>query len=107
MGGAELRRSPRIELRIPVRLRWQDRGGKAQEATGEANQVSFHGVRMTAGSNIVSGTVVEIENPGNQLRAHYRVVWAVEASVPGFWQLGLELVDGAPALWGIDFPEPE
>lgn len=107
MNGAELRRSPRIDQRIPVRVHGESRDGQRVDQLAEADQVSAHGVRMTIGVALPTGSLVEVQNPDTQRGARYRVVWAVEAGSAGQWQVGLELVSGDISFWGIAFPPPE
>ena len=102
---SELRRSPRVDKRIPIRVVTQSRDGKHVDEIAHANQVSSHGLRMSIGVDLPTGSEVEIHNPATRLSARFRVVWAVPAS-DGSRQMGLELVEGAEGLWGIDFSDP-
>jgi len=107
MNAARLRRSPRIDQRISVRVLAEDRDGQLVDARGEADQVSVHGVRMTIAADLPTGSVVEVQDPESQRGAHYRVVWAIETGSAGQFQMGLELVSGDPSFWGIEFPPPD
>jgi hypothetical protein len=104
--GAQRRRSPRLEKHIPVRLAASLGGGQHVDQEAVVNQVSSHGVRLTIGVDLPSGTVVEIHNPQTQGSARYRVMWVAE-SPGGERQMGLELVSESAALWGIDFSHGE
>jgi hypothetical protein len=101
------RRSARIEQRVAVRLVGEGRDGQRVDQLAEADQVSAHGVRMTIGVALPTGSLVEVQNPDTQRGARYRVVWAVETGRAGQWQMGLELVSGDVSFWGIEFPPPE
>jgi hypothetical protein len=107
MNGPQLRRSPRIDRCIPVRVLGEKPDGQRVDEPAEANQVSTHGVRMTIATALPTGCVVEVQNPENQRGARYRVVWAIEAGSEASWQMGLELVSGDPSFWGIEFPPPD
>lgn len=99
---SEARRSPRVDKRIPIRVVTESRDGKHVDELAHANQVSSHGLRMTIGVDLPTGSEVEIHNPATQLSARFRVVWVVPASDDAR-QMGLELVEGTEGLWGIDF----
>lgn len=103
---AQRRHSPRREQRIPVRVVGVCRDGKQVDREAEVNQVSSHGVRLTIGVDLPSGTVAEIHNPQTGGSARYRVMWATE-SPGGERQMGLELVSDSAALWGVDFSRGE
>lgn len=96
--GAARRRSPRIEQRSLARVKGMGRDGNPLEREGEINQVSSHGIRMTIGADFPTGTLLEVLNPESGESGQYRVVWAVGAA--GGRQMGLELVEGSPTLWG-------
>jgi len=101
------RRSARIERHVAVRVVGETRDGQRVDQLAEADEVSAHGVRMTSGVALPTGSLVDVQNPDTQRGARYRVVWAVEAGSAGQWQMGLELVSGDISFWGIEFPPPE
>lgn len=76
---AQRRHSPRREQRIPVRVVGVCRDGKQVDREAEVNQVSSHGVRLTIGVDLPSGTVAEIHNPQTGGSARYRAMWATES----------------------------
>ncbi|MFQ5778491.1 MAG: PilZ domain-containing protein [Terriglobia bacterium] len=99
--GAERRRSARIELRIPIRVKGKDASGKDVDVPAEAEQVSLHGVRIRASSEFRPGVEVELANAETRQSSLYRVVWAREKPEQRRWLLGLELSAGQSSLWGV------
>ncbi len=99
------RRSGRVDKDIPIRVVAESRDGKHVDDEALANQVSSHGLRMSIGIDLPTGTEVEIHNPATKLSARFRVVWALPAA-DGSREMGLELVSGDAGLWGMDFSEP-
>jgi hypothetical protein len=99
------RRSQRLDKDIPIRVVAESRDGKHVDDEALANQVSSHGLRLSIGINLPTGTEVEIHNPATQLSARFRVVWA-QPVADGSREMGLELVGGDAGLWGIDFSAP-
>jgi len=88
-----LRRSPRQDAEVSVRVRGTLRdGGKLDEAA-VVNQMSSHGVRISIHKALPNGTVVDVEVTEGRAATRYRVVWSVEDSAAGGWQTGMELVD--------------
>lgn len=101
--GAARRRSPRIEQRIVARVKGMGRDANPVERDGEIDQFSSHGLRITVGADFPAGTLLEVVNPESGESGQYRVVWAVGAAAGR--QMGLELVEGSPTLWGPEAPD--
>jgi hypothetical protein len=100
-------RSPRVTVDIPVRVEGRSLRGQRVAADARAINVSLHGVLLRAAIELVAGSQVTVRNPANNLTAGYRVVWA-QADAAGGWRMGLELVSGSTALWGLDLgPQSE
>jgi hypothetical protein len=105
--GAERRRSPRIEHHIPIKIRAQGADGKPFEVDAEADQVSYHGARVTAAAAFHSGAVVTVQSLTTSDTARFRIVWCLEKPGGNKWHLGLELASGDPKVWGVDFAAHE
>lgn len=99
--GIERRRSVRVELRIPIRVKGKDASGQEVDVPAEAEQVSLHGVRIWAGTEFRPGVEVELANAETRQSSLYRVVWAREKPEQRRWLLGLELSSGQSSLWGV------
>lgn len=98
----ERRRSARLELRIPVRIKGPDATGKEVDIAAEAEQISFHGARVRSGTEFRPGVEVELANAETRQTTQYRIVWVTERPEQRRWLIGLELSAGQPALWGVD-----
>ena len=93
----QLRRSPRQETELSVRVQGTLRDGQKLNEPAQVNQMSSHGIRLTMQKAIPNGLGVEIQFGDGRPATRYRVVWCMEDSAAGGWQLGMELVDGGGA----------
>jgi len=89
----QLRRSPRQDTEVSVRVRGTLRDGGKLDEPALVNQMSSHGVRVSIQRALPNGLVVEIQVTEGRPTTRYRVVWSVEDSAAGGWQTGMELVD--------------
>lgn len=96
-----LRRSPRQDTEVSVRVRGTLRDGGELDEPAVVNQMSSHGVRVSIQRALPNGLVVEVQVTEGRPATRYRVVWSVEDSAAGGWQTGMELVD----IGGVA-PEP-
>jgi hypothetical protein len=94
----ELRRSPRVALRIPIAMRWE-----GQRFTGSTLIVNSHGALLYAQRNVATGDIFELENVRTRVVCHCRVVWQAGLDQSGFFKLGAELLEPNPAVWGSDY----
>lgn len=104
-GGAERRRSARIELHIPIRVQGTSSNGQPVNENAEAEQVSSQGARIKAKTEFRLGTAMKVENLQTRQSAEFRVVWVVLKD-QGKWQLGLEMTKGQTPIWGVDLSPP-
>ena len=100
----ERRRSVRVLLRIPVRVRGESRAGQPVDEAAETLAVSRHGALVKTTTGLRPDSEVRVENPDNHQSATFRVVWTKAKPLDGAWHAGLELMAGKPTLWGIKFP---
>lgn len=96
---SELRRSPRLLVRIPVRL--ASAGHSSVEHTAV---ISPCGALVLCAQNWPLNTVLQIENPKTGLACDCRVVWFGGEDRPGLYKIGVEFLDGADQFWGEDYP---
>ena len=94
----ELRRSPRVALRIPIGLRWE-----GQRFIGSTLIVNSHGALLYAQRNITVEDIFELENVRTRVHCHCRVVWQAGLDQSGFFKLGVEMLESNPAVWGSDY----
>ena len=95
---AELRRSPRSSVRIPVALRHE-----GERFKGTTLVVNSHGALLGALRNIPLGDIFELENLRTRLFCHCRVVWHGGLDKEGFFRLGVEMLEAHGAVWGSDY----
>ncbi|MGH9805580.1 MAG: PilZ domain-containing protein [Candidatus Acidiferrales bacterium] len=91
------RRSPRQDTQVSVRVQGTLRDGQKLDEPAVVNQMSSHGVRVSLQKPLPNGTVVEVVVTQGRPATRYRVVWSVEDSAAGSWQLGMELVESSGA----------
>lgn len=95
---ADLRRSPRSSVRIPVALRHE-----GERFKGSTFIVNAHGGLVGAHRNIPLGDLFELENVRNRVFCHCRVVYHGGLGTDGFFRLGVEMLEAHPAVWGADY----
>lgn len=94
----DARRSPRIALAHPLRLRFGDSSVPAESVT-----VNAHGALVTSPVAIPMGMNLVVANltSGEVQRAW--VVFSREADRPGFHAVGIEFLPAAPGFWGAAY----
>lgn len=99
----EKRRSDRIALSLPIRVRTSD---SVDEHTKTA-EVSGHGVKFGLKATLRSNQKIHILNVRRDVEAPFRVVGQVPGPAPNgtFW--GAECLEPCPRFWGIYFPPRE
>lgn len=88
------RRSPRQEAEVAVRVRGTLRDGQSVDEPAVVNQLSSHGLRISLRKQLPNGSVVEVLLAEGRAPTRYRVVWGLEDSAAGGWQVGMEIVEG-------------
>jgi hypothetical protein len=91
----QLRRSPRQDTEVAVRVRGTLRDGRKLDEPAVVNQMSTHGVRLAIRTELPNGSEVEVQAAEGRPATRYRVVWSVENSAGGGWQTGMELVESS------------
>lgn len=102
-GRPRLRRSGRIERRLPVLLSWLDPEGRTRHESAETQRLSKHGVQVLSFAELQPGWLVRVTVPEMAKEGQSHVVWTAAADVPGRVRLGLEFL-GTDDFWGIPFP---
>jgi hypothetical protein len=98
--GLELRRSPRVTLKVPLRV---ERTGMA--CNGHTAVVNRHGALILCPLRCDPETAVDVWNLETGERASFRVVWSGGEDLPGLYKLGLELQEDRPSFWGAEYDQ--
>lgn len=98
------RRSDRIQIAIPLRVRGMSTQTKFFDEETETTWLSKYGL-MTRLRNLVDLEMeVHVTNLTNSVAGTFRVVWVNRRGHEGFHDIGLELSEAEGDLWGIHFP---
>jgi PilZ domain len=101
------RRSDRIQVAFPVRVRGMSNANKFFDEETETRFLSKHGI-MTRLRNLVDlETEVHVTNLKNAVAGTFRAVWVNTRARENYHDIGLELVDAEGDMWGIHFPPEE
>lgn len=100
VGGAERRRSPRIDLNVPVAVDWK---GTLHEANTAS--VNEFGALIRVPFTCRSGSVLAVRNLRTGRSARARVVWAWFGNEDrtSRFNLGVEFVDRQADFWGAEY----
>ena len=91
----ESRRSPRVALVHPLRVRFGDEVTQAESVT-----VNAHGALIHSPAPMYLGTRLVVVNQRTGHTARAWVVWGREADRPGLHAAGIEFLQAAPHFWG-------
>lgn len=96
------RRSVRIELQIPVVVRWLTKTGSTLEEATETQVVNAHGCTVTLKAVMFEGTPVEVFNRDTNGVRKGRIV-CCGAAPDGRNQASIELAEPDPKFWGTRY----
>ncbi len=97
------RRSDRVSLSIPIRIRATDAKGQIFHERTQTQAISRYGAKIVLGRSLTSQQEISILNLWTNREAQARVVGQMGISADGY-HYGVELCDTRFNLWGIDFP---
>ncbi|MFQ5662711.1 MAG: PilZ domain-containing protein [Terriglobia bacterium] len=97
------RRSPRVSLSIPLRVKWSCAEGTIKEEQTRTEVLNGAGARIHLMIAVDRGTEMEIVNLENQESARARVVWASEHSPQEGQRVGIEFLTPRAAFWGSQY----
>lgn len=103
-GTAFLRRSARINIRVPVTVSGALPDGKAFTEETYILTVSKYGARMKTQHPLKVGAEVSVKPLQGRESARFRVVWTGREGTPRQGEVGIEYVQVSNLL-GITFPE--
>jgi len=102
--GAELRRSQRVLLAVPVNVAWSGRSGDRVEEQAVTEVVNAHGALLRMKAPVAVGTQVEVTHGHTQKTARAVVVYAEEPEKGKRAGVGLEIEIPSHQFWGVTIP---
>lgn len=101
---AEKRRSDRLWLTIPVRVRCVDSDGEAVELAGRAVSINRYGGRTIVPRELDWSRPIRLRRPIGNFEVEFRVVEPVNIQGHRWWEYGVECLDEKFNFWDIEFP---
>jgi hypothetical protein len=105
MSGANRRRSDRVQLTIPLRMKGTDAQGFPFEIPVHTTSLNRHGARIFSTRRLSSGQVLRLVNPLRKREAEFRVVGPVSPPQEHGGEWGVECCKLDANIWGINFPK--
>lgn len=99
-----VRRSSRLNVRIPVRISGTYPDGKPFAEDTHILTVSRYGARLTSTLPLKLGTQIKVKPKHGDQSAIFRLVWLGGADTPRAGQIGVEYIKVSNLL-GISFPD--
>ena len=99
----ERRRDIRMNIQIPLTLKWFDSDGKEHEEGIETEINNSYGCLFFMKSKLVKGASLDIINPSNNKHSIAKVIWSGETDAQGRNHVGIELAYPSPEFWGEQF----
>jgi PilZ domain len=101
---AEKRRSDRLMLTVPLQVHGRDLQGTEFIEDARTVTLNRHGARIQILRPLVSGQTVRVTNLVSRKHAEFRVIGPVSPRTDKGGEWGVECVDHAMNIWGIQFP---
>ncbi len=98
------RRSPRIPLAVPIRVRGMSIQNKFFDEETATILISSKGIMTQIRSLVDLEAEVHVVNLTNEISGTFRIVWVNTQVKDGFHQVGLEVIEAAGKMWSIFFP---
>ena len=97
------RRSQRVLMQVPVRLRGSDAEGKTFEEETATLAINAHGALVLLQARITSGSRIHLQHNGTkeEQECHVAFLGPVRA---GKAEVGLEFSEPRPGFWRVAFP---
>jgi hypothetical protein len=103
VGTAVRRRSQRVLMQVPVRIRGTDAQGKAVEEETETLAINAHGALVLLQSRLTSGSKVQLQHKKTQEEHECHVAFLGPVR-SGKAEIGLEFSSPHPTFWRVAFP---
>lgn len=100
----EKRRSERVLIRVPIRIRGVGHDGREVVEPAETTVVSRSGALLRTSSLLKLDSPLAVTNDLSRATANFRVAWIAEIKHDGLWEIGIEAADAREDFWGIRFP---
>src|SRR5690348_12282502 len=100
---AARRRSQRVLMQVPVRVRGKDSQGKAFEEETETLAINAHGALILVSARMTSGSKVMMQHKLTQDEQECHVVFLGPVR-SGKAEIGLEFSEPRPTFWRVAFP---
>ncbi len=104
VGPASLRRSVRVQLRVPVFLSGTFPNGHPFREEASIVTVSKYGAKLKTKLPLEVGTEVKIQPRGQREGGRFKVVWVGRPDSPRAGEIGVEYIQVSNLL-GVTFPE--
>lgn len=99
------RRSDRVQLTIPLRMKGWDKAGLPFEIPVHTTSLNRHGARIYSTRPLSPGQLVRLVNPLRRGEAEFRVVGPVSPPLEQGGEWGVECGNPDANVWGINFPQ--
>jgi PilZ domain len=103
VGTAVRRRSQRVLMQVPVRIRGTDAQGKAVEEETETLAINAHGALVLLQSRLTSGSKVQLQHKKTEEEHECHVAFLGPLR-SGKAEIGLEFSSPHPTFWRVAFP---
>ncbi len=99
------RRSARVNLQLPVSVRWVGQNGAREERETMTLVVNEYGCVLPLNVALMEGTSLELINRATKEVRRGKVVWSGSASSEEHQQVAIELEKADPKFWGASYGE--
>lgn len=96
----ERRRDVRMDIQIPLTVKWSDNDGKKHEEGIQTKVINSYGCLFFMKSKIAEGTTLDITNLSNNKKHIARVIYSGYTDAQGRTIVGIGLVDPSSEFWG-------
>lgn len=101
---APLRRSVRVQVRVPVTFSGKQTDGSSFRQQGFITSISKFGAKLRTDLPLKVGSEIKIHPPKGSKPGAFRVVWVGREGTPRAGEVGIEYLQVSNLL-GITFPE--
>lgn len=102
---SQRRRSLRVDLQIPVSVRWFTKDGNPQEKQATTSVINQHGCMLPLKAAVMEGMPLELVNQFNNEVRKGKVVWSAGINSEGHQQVGIELENADSHFWGPKYKD--
>lgn len=105
MSESNRRRSDRVQLTIPLRMKGSDEAGLVFDIPVHTTSLNRDGARIYSTRPLSTGQVVRLLNPLRRREAEFRVVGPVSPPQDHGGEWGVECTSPTANIWAINFPQ--